>query len=197
MQVSHFASVIAAQLKIMKLPKTNVWIIAKCPLSQATKWLTNSSLAIPDILLKVDYSALRLRPHALWLTRFGYIPYCFRIHGLTYTRTLNVQHTEYMYMVSKPGGKLDNANELPAMKDSSGGSRLHCKVLKTLGKNLSKTSFQLRMKLKETKQKWKRAKRLPKICKSTQQMSSSLLAFLHFCLVSILFPAPSLTEIKF
>ena len=39
--------------------------------------------------------------------------------------------------------------------------------------------------------------RLPDICKSTQQMQGSLLAFFHLCLVSVYFSGPSLTEMKF
>ena len=60
----------------------------------------------------------------------------------------------------------------------------------TREKCLCKTSFQLRMELKkrtETRQRWKNTKRLPNICKNTQQMSGSLPVFFHLCLVSVLF----------
>ena len=43
------------------------------------------------------------------------------------------------------------------------------------------------------------ARRLPDVCKNTQQMymQGSLLAFFHLCLVSVLFSGPSLTEMQF
>ena len=61
----------------------------------------------------------------------------------------------------------------------------------TRGKSFRKTSLQLRMALKKdrTRQIWKNAKRLPDICKKYTADVGSLLAFFHFCLVSILFQA--------
>ena len=43
----------------------------------------------------------------------------------------------------------------------------------------------------------KECRRTTDICKNTQQMLGSLLAFFHLCLASALFSAPSLTEMKF
>ena len=45
----------------------------------------------------------------------------------------------------------------------------------------------------------KNSRRLPDICKNTKQMiiKYSLLTFFHLCLLSVLFSAPSLTEVKF
>ena len=62
--------------------------------------------------------------------------------------------------------------------------------LKNLRKNRPEKST-------ETRQRQKNARRLPYICCVFLQMPGSLLAFFHFCLVSVLFPGPSLTEMKF
>ena len=49
--------------------------------------------------------------------------------------------------------------------------------------------------MKETRQIWKNARRLPDICKNTQQMSCSLLAF-FISAFFVIFSGPSLTEMK-
>ena len=49
----------------------------------------------------------------------------------------------------------------------------------------------------ETRQRWKNVTRLPDIWKNTQLTLGNLLTFFHLCLVTVLFSAPSLTEMKF
>ena len=69
----------------------------------------------------------------------------------------------------------------------------------TIGKSFSRTTFRLRMELKErteTRQRWNNARRLPDIWKSTRQMSGSVLAFLHLFIVSARLSAPSLNQTK-
>ena len=80
--------------------------------------------------------------------------------------------------------------------DNRGGASLVMRLItiSTREKSSSKSSLHLRIdgaeKRAGTRQRWKNARRLLNICKNTQQMSCSLFAFFHLCLVSVLLSAP-------
>ena len=74
----------------------------------------------------------------------------------------------------------------------------YCEINYTREISFSKTPLHLRIdgaeKRTETRQGSKNARKLPDICKNTHQMSGSLVAFLHLCLVSVLVSAPSILK---
>ena len=75
-----------------------------------------------------------------------------------------------------------------------GGLENPLKKTETRGKSFFKTSFQLRMELKKEQKPARDERTQEDYLTSAAYMLGSLLVFFNLCLVSVLFSAPSLTE---